>query len=270
VKSYSVDAFVIRLRPLGESDRIVTLFSLERGKIAAVAKGSRKPRTKFGARLDFFARSRIELHEAKSLDPVTGAASIAGAWERVVDPEVYSFLSYVAEVIDGLCEPGMPVPELHELLCELQRLVAPASLAGLRPVVDLRILAALGFAIELDACARCGSPLGRRPFAGGRAALSPEAGGLVCRACLSAGSADANEAHRDFGIVRISAAAFELLREARVINLEDACDRPELASIAHVTQAFVQHHLGRRSKALSTHESMTTPRTARRSSAAGA
>ena len=250
MKSYSVEAFVLRTRPLGEADRIVTLFSRERGKIEAVAKGARKTLSKYGARLDFFARSRVSLHAGRSLDVVTGVASISAMWERLVDPAVYSFASYVAEMIDGLSERDFPVPELFDMLGELQSLAAPATVGALAPAVDLRILGVLGFAPELEACARCGSVLGKRPFAGGRASLSPEAGGLVCRACLEGGSSDEGEMRREFGIVRISAAQFDLLRRARNATLQEAADLPGLERLSSATHAFVRQQMGRASRAL--------------------
>ena len=266
MKSYSVEAFVLRMRPLGEADRILTLFSRERGKLSAVAKGVRKVQSKFGARLDFMTRSALTLHAGRSLDVITSARLVGAAWTGVVEPDAYVLASYVAESIDGLCEPDLPVPELFDLLVEFQALLAhrPASQAehvavartrsvdAIRAVTDLRMLDALGFAPELDACVRCGSQLGRRPFAGGRAALSPEAGGLVCRRCLEAGSADTGEMRRAFDIVRLSSAQFEQLRRARELSVEEAAQTPELASLAHATQTFVQHHLGRASKSLAT------------------
>lgn len=256
MKSYSVEAFVLRMRPLGEADRILTLFSRERGKLTAVAKGVRKTQSKFGARLDFFSRSQLTLHAGRSLDVVTGARLVSGAWTQLVEPDMYSLASYVAEAVDGLCEPEMPVPELFELLCEFADVIARrvkglvAPLVGLRMVIDMRLLAALGFAPELDACVRCGTPLGRRPFVGGRAALSPEAGGLVCRRCLDAGSADDGEMHRAFGVVRLSGADFEMLRAARGMSLEEGLAISGASLPARATQAFVQHHLGRASKVL--------------------
>src|ERR1700730_4294876 len=158
MKSYSVEAFVLRMRPLGEADRILTLFSRERGKLTAVAKGVRKTQSKFGARLEFMARSQLSLHAGKSLDVITGARLLDSAWEQLVEPDAFSLASYVAEAIDGMCEPDMPVPELYEILCEFQDALgraAPAAqgrpLQALRVVFDLRLLAVLGFAPELDA-----------------------------------------------------------------------------------------------------------------------
>jgi len=258
MKTYSVDAFVLRMRPLGEADRILTLFSAEHGKLTAVAKGVRKTQSKFGARLDFMARSALTLHAGRSLHVITSARLLGTAWERVVEPELYSLASYIAEAIDGLCEPDLAVPELFDLLTEFQTVTAlpvPAnakarSLDALRVVMELRILSALGFAPELDACARCGTPLGRRPFAGGKAALAPEAGGLVCRRCLDLGASEEGDTRRSFVIVKLTSAEFEALRAARDASLAQALATPALAAPSRATQAFIQHHLGRTSKAL--------------------
>jgi DNA repair protein RecO (recombination protein O) len=283
VRAYSLDAFVIRLRPLGESDRIVTLFSRERGKVDAVAKGARRTASRFGARLDFFVRSKVEIHAGRSLDVITGAQIVRGAWERLVDPDAYAMSSYAAEMIDGLCEPDLAVPEVFELLEELQQTLVDldagslrAASASLRPAFDVRLLAALGFALELDGCARCGAALGRRPFAGGRAMLSPEAGGLVCRACLDAGGADHDDVRRDLEVVRISAREFELLRRARSSSLSECARVGEIGALAAATSAFVQHHLGRRSRVLASMDAATgrerrdrSPRRARRAARNG-
>ena len=257
MRSYSVEAFVLRMRPLGEADRILTLFSAERGKLTAVAKGVRKTQSKFGARLDFMARSALTLHAGRSLHVITSARLVGSAWERVVEPELYSLASYAAEVIDAMCEPDLAVFELFDMLAEFQAATAPAPSAGgtrsleaLRVAMELRILGALGVAPELDACVRCGSPLGTRPFAGGKAALSPEAGGLVCRRCLQQGSADEGDSRRSFVIVKLTSAEFEALRAAREVSFADALRRPELAAPGRASQAFIQFHLGRASKAL--------------------
>jgi len=249
VRSFTVEAIVLRRRPLGESDRILTLFSRERGKSSAVAKGARKTQSKFGARLDLFSRARITLHTGRSLDVITSASSIGGGWERLVDPDVFAFASYLAESIDGLCEPGLAVPELFDVVAEARDALA----AGLRPgaiaaAVDLRILAVLGVGIELDACARCGQPLGRRPLAGGLATLSPAAGGLVCRRCLQAAIQEHDRA--DDANVRVSASELAALRAIGAIPFKELADHEALEPLARATHAFVQFHAGRRSRSL--------------------
>jgi DNA repair protein RecO (recombination protein O) len=250
VKSYTVEAFVLRLRPLGEADRILTLFSRERGKLHAVAKGSRKTQSRFGARLDFFNRVSLTLHVGRSLEVVTGARSVADAWQQLVEPETFGLASYVAEVIDALVEPDLAVPDLYELLAELHAAIGAGVAADrLAPAVDMRLLGALGLSPELDACARCGSALGGRPLAGGRCRLSPGSGGLVCKRCsvdetqLGAGGAQGAS-------MTASAAELSALRSLRSVPLEALREHPEIAGLRRLTRPFVEYQLGRRSKAL--------------------
>ncbi len=240
---------MLRRRPLGESDRILTLFSRERGKSSAVAKGARKTQSKFGARLDLFSRARITLHAGRSLDVITSAASIGGGWEQLVDPETFAFASYLAESIDELSEPGLAVPELYDVICEARDALA----AGVRPgaiaaAADLRMLAALGVAIELSACSRCGQALGRRPLAGGRASLSPAAGGLVCRRCAQEMTAE--QVRPDDVGLRVTSGELAALQAIGSIPLADLADHEALAPLARLTHAFVQYHAGKRSRSL--------------------
>lgn len=243
---------MLRKRPLGEADRILTLFSRERGKVEAVAKGVRRTRSKFGARLDFFARSAIWLHAGRSLDVITSATTIAGAWNEIVEPDTYAFLSYVAEVVDALCEPALGVSDLFDLLCELQEaLAAGAGVRELTPAVDLRLLGALGLAPELDGCARCGAVLGRRPLAGGRAHLSPHAGGLLCKRCAGAPAGAGIDRGEVRDTIAVNGAELQALRELRSLPLARAASLPQSKRLGTATHAFIEYQLGRRSRALS-------------------
>jgi DNA repair protein RecO (recombination protein O) len=249
VRTYTVDAIVLRRRPLGEADRILTLLSRERGKLSAVAKGARKTQSKFGARLDFFNRAIITLHAGRSLDIVTGASSVGGAWERLVDPEAFAFASYIATAVDDLCEPGMAIPELFDVLCRTHDALSAGTTPGaIAAAVDLHILGALG--PELAACARCGDELGRRPLAGGRAALSPYAGGLICRRCAE--DPALLEVSRRPGEQSLTVSAHELaaLRALAAADLGDLAGHEAFASLATITHPFVRHHLGKRSRTL--------------------
>jgi len=248
---------VLRRRPLGEADRIITLFSRERGKLAAVAKSARKSHSKFGARLDFFTRVQVSLHAGRSLDVITAVQSVKSIWDQLVDPETFALVSYVAEVVDALCETDLAIPDLYAVLCELQAALALGLVNRdlLMAAADLRMLGALGLAPELDACARCGAALGQRPLHGGRALLSPQAGGLLCNTCLREirASGESSEAR---GLFPISARDFAALRAARTQSMaaivqSEPGPHPRVDARVHkATHAFVEYQLGRRSKAL--------------------
>src|SRR5579864_9461306 len=115
------------MRPLGEADRILTLFSRERGKLSAVAKSARKTHSKFGARLDFFTRAQLSLHAGRSLDVITAVQSVKSVWHDLVDPDTYALASYIAEVVDALCEPDLAIPDLYATLCEIQDALADSA-----------------------------------------------------------------------------------------------------------------------------------------------
>lgn len=241
------------MRALGEADRILTIFSRERGKQSVVAKGVRKTHSKFGGRLDFFNRSRITLHVGRSLDVITGAASVKEVWARLVEPQAYLLVSYAAELVDALCEPDMPVPHLYGMLCELQTIVgAGAGQSALMPAVDLRLLETLGLAPELDACATCGARLGNRPLSRGLAAVSPNAGGLVCQVCMGSRSVGDERPASD-GAFMVKSSMLARLRALRALSFAEAVrdGAGTLNDLRPLTHAFIQYHLGRRSKAVS-------------------
>lgn len=246
------------MRPLGEADRIVTLFSRERGKGHAVAKGVRKPHSKFGARLDFFSRVQLSLHAGRSLDVITAAHNVTSSWESVIDPQRFAAASYVGEVIDALCEPDLAVEDLYDGVCQFQQGLCDKEMDPelLIAAFDLRLLQALGLTPELDGCARCGTSLGSRPLAGGRAALSAHAGGLLCQSCSRQLAESERYADERAGVFTVKAAEFKALRALREVTLDDAAALGDAAAgcspsaLHRATRPFIEYQLGRRSKSL--------------------
>ena len=73
---YRDEAIVIRTQKLGEADRIITLFTREHGRVRAVAKGVRRTKSKFGARLEPASLVDIQLYIGKTFDIVTQVESL--------------------------------------------------------------------------------------------------------------------------------------------------------------------------------------------------
>ncbi len=249
---------MLRARALGEADRVVTLFSRERGKLQAVARGVRKSASRFGGRLDFFTRLHARLHVGRTFDVLTAVRTVRTVWERLVDPQVFAAVSYVAEVADALCEPGLAVPELYDVLCQFQDAVGAAGASdALLAATEYHVLRALGFAPELDACSHCGAALARRPLAKARAWLSPRSGGLVCTACLHELRAEAPAASDAFSL---SAALFGRLRTLRDATLEQAAALEGGADLRRATRPFVTATMGRTPRSLTVATALTSPR----------
>jgi DNA repair protein RecO (recombination protein O) len=224
----------LRGRQLGEADRIVTIFTLERGKIDAVAKGVRRPRSHLAGRLEFATECDFQMHRGRSLDVVVSAEIRRTAWSRLVEPQRYAAASLVAELIDAFCELDLALPDVYELLVAALTAIANASdQETLLPRFSLRLLEMLGLGPPLESCVRCGAPLSME-----RAWLDAEAGGLVDDGC--------RERWRD--LPELHQGDLENLRALARPKSDAAAARATPAAAA-ATQELLAHHLGRRPKA---------------------
>src|SRR5271168_786440 len=185
MRLYRDRAVVLRQHKLGEADRIVTLLTREHGLVRAVAKGVRRTRSKFGARLEPFAHIDVQLHPGRNLDIVTQVVSVdAFATDIVSDYGRYTCGCAMLETAERLAgEERAPAPALHRLTVSALRAVAD----GRRPrdlLLDAYLLRAMGiagWAPALTECARCANPGPHRAF-------HIAAGGSVCTHCRPAGS----------------------------------------------------------------------------------
>ncbi len=141
---------VLRGRQLGEADRILTLFTTERGKLDAVAKGVRRPRSHLGGRVELFNECDFLMHRGRSLEVIVSAEIARAWWTQLVEPRRYEVVSVVGELIDAFCEPDLALPDVYELLVGAIGAIAVAeSPRILLPRFSLRLLEMLGLAPPL-------------------------------------------------------------------------------------------------------------------------
>jgi DNA repair protein RecO (recombination protein O) len=175
------EAVVLRSRHLGETSKIVTLFTDHFGKIAAVAKGARRPKSRFGASLDLFAHSDIVfyLKENRDLHLISESSLLEDFYKLREDPRRLGLASAAVELVDRMVMRSENIPDLLPLLLsgfrELERGKSPAVLLS---ALMLKIMAVLGFRPQLYACCLCG-----RQVEGRLKGFSPGQGGVVCRLC---------------------------------------------------------------------------------------
>jgi DNA repair protein RecO (recombination protein O) len=191
--TFKTEAVVLRSIRLGEADRVLHLYTEDRGRIGAVAKGVRKVKSRFGGRLEPFSRVKLILHEGRSdLCTITAADTVhAHATVR----EGRATIERATEACDAVlrlfdaAEPNRPA---YNLLChELALLDADAALATPAQALAFRmkLLLAAGFVPELSGCAAGGE----REHLG---AFSAAAGGVVCPGCEAGSFALGREAHQ--------------------------------------------------------------------------
>lgn len=216
------EAVVLRSLRYGEADRILHLYTPQRGRIAAIAKGVRRAKSRFGGRLEPYFRLQMVLYEGRSeLLTVTSADTITGHPQLRAHGPALDSAARACDAVSRLFETADPHPGVFALLCnELALLdVRPeqATLAN-QLAFRLKLLLAAGLAPQLAACAACGE-------ADHLAAFSGAAGGVVCSACEATGFRLGEEAHAFMtgalgaALADVPAAGEQALRQAeRAIN----------------------------------------------------
>jgi DNA repair protein RecO (recombination protein O) len=236
VNLYRDEGVVLRTQKLGEADRIVTLLTREHGRVRAVAKGVRRTRSRFGARLEPFTSVDLQLHRGRSLDIVTQAETIAPYGERLVsDYPRYTAGTAMLETAERLTEEGQPALQQYLLLVGGLRTLADGT-HDATLVLDaflLRSLAVAGWAPSFHDCARCGAE-------GPHHAFAVASGGAVCAVCRPPGSAAPAQA-----TLRLLAAL--LAGDWAVADASDPRARREGSGLV---AAYLQWHLERGVRAL--------------------
>ncbi len=175
-------AIVIRVVEFSETSCVVTLFTREFGKIGALAKGARRPKSSFESALDLLAVCRIVfLHKSsESLDLLT-EAKLERRF-RAASRELSRLYAgyYVAELLRDLTHEGEPLPELYDAAdAALLDLEGDLDVARIVLRFELRALQILGHLPALHGCAACGQELD----ISGRVLFGQLAGGLLCKPC---------------------------------------------------------------------------------------
>jgi DNA repair protein RecO (recombination protein O) len=222
VQGYRDDGVVLRTQKLGEADRIITLLTRHNGRVRAVAKGVRRTKSRFGARLEPFTHVDVLIHPGRSLDVITQAEAIRAYGTPLVsdypkytagtamletaerftpvekEPAIRQFLLLIGglRALGDAVEPGdlgddgeqdeSGVPDDAD---DLGGVVPPGGgepPRDPRMVLDayfLRSLTFAGYAPALAECSRCGAK--DKPLV----AFAVAAGGMVCADCRPPGAA---------------------------------------------------------------------------------
>jgi len=189
VSLYRDEGVVLRTQKLGEADRIITVLTRQHGRVRAVAKGVRRTKSKFGARLEPFSHVDVQCYVGRSLDVVTQVESLAALGAPIAaDYARYTAGTAMLETAERLTDVERePAVQMYLLLVGgLRALAAGSHDPGL--VLDsflLRALSVSGYAPSFDDCVRCG-------LAGPHRWLSVSAGGSVCQDCRQPGSVTAS------------------------------------------------------------------------------
>lgn len=178
MKLLKTKALVLRSRPLGERDRLLSLLTLEQGKLSAVAPGARKIKSRLAAGVDYFTYGDFLLYKGRSLYTVN-QLEVEMNFARIRgDIRAYACGMYLCELVARLVEEGQPVPPVFNLLLECLFCLNKKKVDGeiLVRFFELKLLSLLGYRPYLTGCLKCGDEQG--PFF-----WNNEEGAIFCRRC---------------------------------------------------------------------------------------
>src|SRR3954465_1676768 len=238
-RSYTTEAVVLRSIRFGEADRVLHLYTSDRGRVGAVAKGVRKTKSRFGGRLEPLSHVELVLHQGTGeLQTITGVQLI-----RAHDAARTDYYRLSAGLIGAEAMLRLfPEQEQNEraftaltrfldILDDTPHAAARPSLAPLPLSFQLKLLWLSGYLPHLTSCAECGA------IDATLIGYSPRAGGAVCRACATQSEALALSPD---GVGGIEALLANPLADAVSLRLSERATRDAL----RVITASYEHHGG--------------------------
>jgi DNA repair protein RecO (recombination protein O) len=232
---YREQGIVLRTYKLGETDRIVHVLSQGRGKIRAVAKGVRRPGSRFGGRLEPFGHVDLQLYEGRNLDVVNQVELITSFAEVRDDYARSACGSAMVEGVDRVAQESERNTRLCLLLLDGLRALArhPAHPAVVLDAFLLRLASVAGYHPQLERCVGCAAP-------GPHAVFGIAAGGALCRRCAP------RDAHPLEDRVAALLARFT---GTRWDDLEDETDARTRRTAGALVESYLTYHLGKPLKA---------------------
>ena len=223
--SITIPAIVIRRADYSDYDRMVTLFSPDMGRVDAIARGCRRPKSPLVNAVEPFTSGEFQLFVHKERYSLEQCQISDSYYELRSDYERLRHGAYWLRLLDTSILPDTPMPELFivtlRALAHLNYGELPPELVTLAFEAHLTRLS--GLSPRMDVCALCGRPVD------GDARFDAELGGSVCLNCPSAAPRVSNGARRILmKLPRTQFDKFQLL-----------ADRPEWPEAARLMRSFV-------------------------------
>ena len=208
VRSQRVEAIVLRHMDWGEADRLLWLFTRQIGKVRAVAKGIRKPRSRKAGHLEPFTRAELQLAYGRDLPIITQAEAKDAYLTLREDLVRMGYASYIVELLDRFTYEEGENLGLYRLLSEtLSRINKEKDPAFAVRYYEIRLLDLVGFRPQLINCVNCGEKI--QPL---DQFFSYEKGGVICPKC----------GPRETGVRPVSMRALRILRHFQRSNYTEA------------------------------------------------
>jgi DNA repair protein RecO (recombination protein O) len=228
-RSFRVKAVVLKHNDWGETDRFLGLCTRELGKVTAIAKGVRKPRSRKAGHLEPFTQVNLLLARGRDMYIITQAETINAFSSLREDLVLMGYASYVIELLDRFTyEEGENRPLYRLLVNTLKRLSSGENLALIVRFYEIRLLDILGFRPKLYTCAMGGEVIKAQDQY-----FSAEAGGVLCPSCGTG----------TVGARPVSLQALKYLRYIQRSSYEEAVRAKISHQVNREMEILMQHYL---------------------------
>ena len=182
-KNYTTDAINLKSYDLSDADKIILMYSKDKGLIRGVAKGVKKPKSKLGARMDALIANTIMLAKGRNLDTICQAQSINTFKESRQDIVKLMCSSYISEVVTNFGVEEDPCSKdvynlLYKALNKISQAESKKDVLIATIKFQLKMMLISGFSLELDSCLCCGERVLNEDMF-----FSNKMGGIICREC---------------------------------------------------------------------------------------
>jgi DNA repair protein RecO (recombination protein O) len=173
------EGIVIRTIDYGETNKIITLYTREWGKIGVMARGAKKPNSRLSSITQLFTHGYFLVHRGTGLGSVQQGEMITSMRGIGEDIFLTAYACYIIELTDRCTEEKKPNPFQFELLFQtLNYMNEGYDPEVLMNIYEMKMLNVMGLYPILNKCSVCGSTDGHFSF-------SIREGGLICHRCLA-------------------------------------------------------------------------------------
>ena len=222
-QTYKTDAINLKSYPLKEADKIMVMYSKDKGLIRAVAKGTKKPKSSLGARMESFIANSVMLSKGRNMDIVSQAETLNSFSDTRKDLDKIFYSMYATEVVNNFgTENDASSEEIYNTLYKTLNSISNSKdkkdilLAVMK--FQLKIMKISGFLPEFSTCLKCGKKIENEGY------YSAENCGVLCSDCItdSIGKIILHKKIRDF-LNYMTDADFYLLTDYELKATERIC-----------------------------------------------
>lgn len=222
---------------VGEADKILTLFTKEFGKISCLAKGARRPISKFGGRLELFSFNDYLLATGRSLYIASQVETIESFYKLREEEYPLKAASFIVKLTNASTEIEQKNPALFDLLLDMLHLLKGGlSPNTLKLVFELKLMDIEGFFPYLEGCVKCKRMITKEPD---KVTFNLSLGGLICSACSK----------KIFGGIVVPYELIKLMLKIKTSKPEDLknlyIEPKDIEKLDLISKPYISEHIGK-------------------------